>query len=146
MKKLALLLSIATFIITGCSKDGSSSGSYTGIFNGTYNYNGSTLKAYRSHEINIIEGEDGKLTFRCEGNSSTLTKGTSSIAGTFKTNNPHGGVTGETSGPITIDGNYTKAEEKYTITGSFSYLLATKDSEGNNYETTVRGPFEITAD
>ena len=146
MKKLALLLTFPILLLLGCSKDGDSSGSYTGIFNGNYNYNGSSLKAYRSHEIDIIEEEDGKLTFRCEGNSSTLTKGTSSIAGTFETDNPHGGVTGETSGPITIDGNYTKAEEKYTITGSFSYLLTTKDSEGNTYETTVRGPFEITAD
>lgn len=143
MKKIALLFSLALLMLVGCSKDNKSSDSYTGIFNGTYKYNGATLTEYRSHEIDIIEEDNGNLTFRCDGNSSTLTKGTRSIAGTFKTDNPHGGVTGNTSGPITIDGDFTIEEEKYTITGSFSYQLTTKDSEGNTVEATVRGPFEI---
>ena len=146
MKTYLSILILITFIM-GCTKDKPESGSYIGVFNGTYTQNNVEEEQQRYVDLELIKSTKDYIEFRESKSSSNyfkITKCKYDVNGIIDVSEINGATIAYVFGPITIDGKWSKNDNGYLIVGNFSYEYKIVDSNNQTTESfVVSGGFEI---
>ncbi len=135
---------IIVLVTTSCNKDKPPVGMYKATFTGTYQDSSSTILKDRVEAVWIInsysETIDMAVCSKCT--TFSLAKGDNkSITGIIDISRSSGDGS---TGPITINGKWSKKDGEYIITGDFSYIFRIIDEVNHIVDNfVVVGPFEI---
>lgn len=141
MKYILLIIPIFLF---SCYKKEPKPGAYIGTFNGNYFESGVSINKFRSHPINIITSNKDQIILVCGNIESKLAKDKNIVKGTFETDKYIGTGFNQWDGQITIDGQISKANGEFIITGNFTSTFKYLNSVNNQfYSYPVLGTFQI---
>lgn len=147
MKTYLSILILLIIFIMGCKKDKPESGSYIGVFNGTYTQNNVEEEQQRYVDLELTKSTKDYIEFKESKSSSNyfkISKDKYDVNGIIDVSEINGATIAYVFGPITIDGKWSKNDNGYLIDGSFSYEYKIVDSNNQTTETfIVSGKFEI---
>jgi len=131
------IIVLCSIVLTGCTKNQSLEGQYTGVFTGTYTtpYQPAEQTIIRSYIIEISNASKTRCEFTLGSVGSEMSINKKEIKGEFTTIRTNGTGHNQFPTPIKIDGIIEKNDGQFQITGRFTSTQKSISQQDSTFYT-----------